>query len=108
MNTTTWLVGMLRLESKKAIQRFGKELQNVLETCERDADDLKSTYSKGPLGTGEEAVRFSSTMQTEVEQVRIKVPPLVRLSTDAPRAGYMLDDSFAHLKAIANIFDRFE
>lgn len=99
---------MFRLESKKAIQRFGDELQNVLETCGRDADDLKSAYSKGPLGTGEEAVRFSSTMQGEVEQVRNKVPPLVRLSSDAPRAGNMLDAAFAHLKAITDVFDRFE
>lgn len=99
---------MLRAESKRAVKRFGDELQNVLNMAVRDAEELKHAYNKGPLGKGEEAVKFSSTMQAEVQQVHSKVPPLVRLSIDTPRAGDMVDAAFAHLKAITDVFDCFE
>lgn len=98
----------MRVESQRAVQRYGEELQRLVDTCTTEMQEVKRAFNKGALGSGEEAVEFSSTMQAEVQQVQCKVPPLVSLSNDVPRANDLLGAAFAQLKAITDVFDRFE
>lgn len=90
------------------MQRYGEELQKLVDTCTTEMQEVKRAFNKGALGSGAEAVEFSSTMQAEVQQVQCKVSPLVSLSNDVPRANDLLGVAFAQLKAITDVFDRFE
>lgn len=99
---------MLRVESQRAVQRYGEELQKLVDGCTTEMGELKRAFNKGALGNGAEAVEFSSAMQAEVQQIECKVPPLLSLSNDVPRAGDLLGAAFGELKAITDVFDRFE
>lgn len=99
---------MLRAEGQQAAQRFVEDMREVLEKCTKDTEDLKRSFAKGPLGTGSEAIAFSATIKSEMEQLQCRFPVLDKYSKEAPRANKMLCAAFANLKAITDVFDRFE
>lgn len=99
---------MLRKEGERAAQVFVDDVRNVITKCTNDTAEVRRTFAKGPLGTGSEAIAFSTTMQAEMEQLKDQYPLLETFSKESPRVDDMLSAAFANLKAITDVFDRFE
>lgn len=99
---------MLRAEGQQAASSFVEDMREVLEKSTEDTEALKRAFAKGPLGTGSEAIEYSETMKSEMEQLQSQFPVLHTYSKEVPSADSMINAAFANLKAITEIFDRFE